>query len=410
MICFFESTPQYCGQAHRNNGTILLYSTAAILAVLAVLSLAVDYGRVQMTKTELQRCADAAARAGASGLEIGPSEAILRATSYASLNPVNGKMVILSPEDIVLGHYNPQDHSFTPAAPSQYAEANAVQVNIRLTGEHGVPLMLASILGKKVFEVTASSTSCISGGDDPPYIGLNLTRMYNNTRFDGYSSSLGVYGPNNIRTDQTIYGARNLLLDGNAHVIGKAKYGPTGTLTKSASAIVTGGITRNSEQITRPPVALGNVKHVNDNVNLASRLSSKGKLKIPNNDTITFPGGTYYLTELEIGQNASVYFSGDTTIYLDGPASISGTIAHSTLRPALLKVNVANGHNVSIINNGRFYGRLYNPQGDVHHHNSGQSFGSVISSLLCFRNNAQGHADFNAMYGDGSGGGIKMIR
>ncbi len=43
-------------------GAILIYSIYIMLLMTAMISLAVDYGRVQMIKTELQRAADATAR------------------------------------------------------------------------------------------------------------------------------------------------------------------------------------------------------------------------------------------------------------------------------------------------------------------------------------------------------------
>ena len=43
-------------------GTVLPYTVVVMLAMLAVCSLAVDYGHVQAVKTDLQRAADAAAR------------------------------------------------------------------------------------------------------------------------------------------------------------------------------------------------------------------------------------------------------------------------------------------------------------------------------------------------------------
>lgn len=396
-----------------SRGSTLVYAMIAIVPLIGIMSLGVDYGRVQMAKTELQRCADAAARAGASGLGISTTEARNRAAEYCSLNPVDGVTITLNPNtDIVFGSFNSDTRTFTALAPADYAQANAIQVNLRRTGANALPLLFAPIIGKNTCEISASSITSIDGGDAPAYIGLSLTRMYNSTRFDGYNSAVGSYGGSNIRTDQTIYGANNLLLDGSAYVNGKAKYGPTGTLSKDSSATVTGGITRNTEQITKPPVSLGNVATVNDNASINAYLSggSKTELILGQNVNRTLPGGTYYLTKLDLDDNSTLRFTSSTTIYLNGSGKIQGRMGHTSWRPSYLKLNVANGNNVSIDNYGEFYGILYNPQGDVHHHGNGESFGGVISDLLCFRNNAKGHADTSAAFGAGEGGSIKTVR
>ena len=44
-------------------GSTLPYLTVAILTLIAFVSVAVDWGRVTMVKSDMQRCADATARA-----------------------------------------------------------------------------------------------------------------------------------------------------------------------------------------------------------------------------------------------------------------------------------------------------------------------------------------------------------
>ena len=51
-----------------SRGTVMVWAIVSMVALMAFVSLAVDMGRVQLAKTELQRAADAAARYGATGL------------------------------------------------------------------------------------------------------------------------------------------------------------------------------------------------------------------------------------------------------------------------------------------------------------------------------------------------------
>ena len=47
----------------RRSGVTVVYTIILLTALIGLASLAVDYARVQLAKTELQRAADAAARA-----------------------------------------------------------------------------------------------------------------------------------------------------------------------------------------------------------------------------------------------------------------------------------------------------------------------------------------------------------
>jgi uncharacterized membrane protein len=62
--------------------------------MIMVASLAVDLGRVQLAKTELQRAADAAARAGASALPNGFASAQAAAMTIAAANLADGNLVL----------------------------------------------------------------------------------------------------------------------------------------------------------------------------------------------------------------------------------------------------------------------------------------------------------------------------
>jgi hypothetical protein len=142
-------------------------------------------------------------------------------------------------------------------------------------------------------------------------------------------------------------------------------------------------------------VSLGNVATVNDNAKLTSYYSN-GRLVIPNySGTTTYPGGTYYFTKFDIGRGNEIYFNSPTVIYLDCGGDIVSTLAPSSLRPADLAIKVTPNNNWKIDAGGVFYGFFYNPTGDVHHHNGGISYGSVISDLLCFRQTSQGHQDLS---------------
>ena len=78
------------GGSSRSIGVSNLYLVLVMTVLCGFVSLAVDLGRVQMAKTELQQAADAAALAGVSGLEAGVTEAQDRAIAERSGLPPLG--------------------------------------------------------------------------------------------------------------------------------------------------------------------------------------------------------------------------------------------------------------------------------------------------------------------------------
>src|SRR5437899_22599 len=126
-------------------GVAIIYVAIAI-ATLAVLgSFAVDYGKVQLAKTELRRAVDAAARAGASGLGNYVTAQTL-ATQYASLNAVANATLTLdtspSSNEVTFGTWDDTARTFSVLNGVNRNYANAIKINVR----RSVALSLGSLL------------------------------------------------------------------------------------------------------------------------------------------------------------------------------------------------------------------------------------------------------------------------
>jgi hypothetical protein len=135
-----------------------------MIAMIALISLAVDLGRAQLTKTELRAAVDAAARYGMSGLPQGVTEVKNRVVAVAAQNKVNGQALSIDPNnDIEFGSWNPTTGVFTVVTGSAQSSATAIRVTGRLTVSRGsaVSLMMGSILGRRNVDMTASA---IAGG------------------------------------------------------------------------------------------------------------------------------------------------------------------------------------------------------------------------------------------------------
>jgi len=156
--------------SHRQRARRLRPGAAAITllimltALLAMTSLGVDYARVQLVKTELQRVADAAARYGAMGLGSGPSTARANAKSVAAQNIVDGTAVVLQDSDIEMGTWNAATRTFTVLTGSSESSATAVRVTAARTASRGnaVVVSFARVLGRTSCDATTKSIAFYS--------------------------------------------------------------------------------------------------------------------------------------------------------------------------------------------------------------------------------------------------------
>jgi hypothetical protein len=378
-------------------GLAIVYTVVACVALLAIGSLAVDYGRVRLAKSELQAAADAAAMAGARVVSSGVTAVEQAVVAIAAANFCDGIQVTVNPStDIDFLTYDAANHTSTVLTGAARAGANAIRVRAERTTAKGNPiqLTLARAAGMSTCDARAVATAYQSPNNGG-YIGLSLTRMFNTAHFDGYNSSNGPYSAGSA-LQGNLLSFSDLWLYDTSTVYGEAHWDVSGTFNHDATAIVNPGpCTAEKLNSSFPPVSLGNVATVNDNGRITLYRSGT-QLVIPDNKPdVTYPAGTYYFTKFDLGSGNHVYFTGPTLIYLDCAGDITSTLAPVGFHPVDLAVKVTPGKNWKIDAGGVFYGSFYNPTGDLHHHNGGISYGSVISDLLCFRQTSQGHQDMS---------------
>src|ERR1051326_1023102 len=132
-------------------GLSIIYIVVTMVAATGLVSLAVDYGRVQMAKTELRRAADAGARAAATALGS-TSTAQSLAVQFAGANTCDGQAVQLDvANDIEFGTWDSTTRTFTVYTGTNQANADAVRVTARRRASRGnaLPLYLAGAGGQK---------------------------------------------------------------------------------------------------------------------------------------------------------------------------------------------------------------------------------------------------------------------
>ena len=143
-------------------GATLLYVLFALAAFCGLVSLAVDYGHVQVVKTQLQTAADAAARAGVNSLASGTASAQNNAVQTAAANIAGGQKVVLNTStDVEFGSWDKTFRTFTVLTGSAASSANALRITARRSNAAGNPVKLyfASLFGLNSCDVVVSSTA-----------------------------------------------------------------------------------------------------------------------------------------------------------------------------------------------------------------------------------------------------------
>ncbi|HEX8913407.1 MAG TPA: pilus assembly protein TadG-related protein [Humisphaera sp.] len=145
-------------RGRRRAGGVLIYSIVLMVVLLAVATTAVDWGRAQLVKTELQGAADAAARQACVGLKTSTGQAQTNAVWAAGLNTADGSAVVMNPSlDVEFGTWDPATRTFDLLTGSDQKSATAVRVYARRTRSRSnpVPSTFARAFGLTGSDVTA---------------------------------------------------------------------------------------------------------------------------------------------------------------------------------------------------------------------------------------------------------------
>jgi hypothetical protein len=152
----------------------MVFSVVMMWTLMMFISLAVDFGHVEVTKAQLQHAADAAARYGASGLANiinGQSAASANAVAAAADNYADGSPVVLNPStDVQLVIWNPTTATYTVTTDPTLA--NGVRVTPIRSKARGNPVQMifAKILGFSSCDINnVSAIATLSGGQSQTY-------------------------------------------------------------------------------------------------------------------------------------------------------------------------------------------------------------------------------------------------
>lgn len=399
-----------------NPGNALIATVITVPALLGLVSLGVDYGRIQLIKTELQHAADAAARYAATGISSGPSVARSRAKSAAGENTVGGAAMSLSDSDIELGTWDPAARTFTKLTGAAESNANAVRIIAARTAARGnaVPLTFARALGQSTCDVTAVAVSYVvtataSGGAG--VTALSKFEMENNASIDSYDSSAGAYSPAAAGSNAVVQTNGKVKMKNNAKVWGDAHPGIGESLDLDNNATVTGNTANLTETLSFDPVDTTAAAASNNNAALSSSYFNSGSrdFKMENNDSYTMPAGTYYFDEFKLKNNATLTLAGIVIIYTTGKVTLENNATVNTFgnRPTNLQFKMAGGKDFKMKNNSKLTADIYNPGGEIELENNTELSGVAVADEIKLKNNAKIHQD-RSISGSGGGGGSSI--
>jgi Flp pilus assembly protein TadG len=381
------------GRRSRRHGVVVVWAVVVLLALFAFVSLAVDVGRAQTAKTELRRAADAAARYAVVGLANDTH--VARAISAAGDNSADGSPIAITAADVVKGNYDPSTKAFTPNG----SPANAVSVTCARTGDRGVPLVFAQVLGRPRIDVTATA---IAYGTPrlPAFTGLASVTFKNNTFVGSYDSTVTLNPTQALANNGAGVGSNGQVDGGNNTLIkGNVTLGPKGD---DSGVTVVGSTTTTAAPLTAPADPSWN--------------PSANPMGLPQDYTasggVSLPGGTYWFTNLTIDGDLS--FTGPALVYVNGDVQLDGTLIASGQLPVNLKIyQLGNGRKFgdSKSNNVTIVAVVNAPGSDFSFKNKLKYVGAGVFNSISAKNGADFFYD-QKINGVGGGGGtnITLVR
>lgn len=163
---------------------VLVWTACSLTTLVGFTALAVDMGYTYAVRGELQRTADAAAMAAASGLGSDTEDmhqaAYDLANEYAGKNSAAGTHIQLSSRDVELGRAVPNDGGMYDFEADDES-VNAVRVTVRMTAgspNGTVPLFFGRVFGLSQVEMSASAVAMLVPRDIAVVIDLSNSMSY----------------------------------------------------------------------------------------------------------------------------------------------------------------------------------------------------------------------------------------
>jgi Flp pilus assembly protein TadG len=363
---------------------MMVWFIIILAALMALVSLGVDLGRVQLVKTELQAAADAAARYAATGLS--DNTCLSKAQAVAAQNTCDGAAVSIQAADVVTGTWT--SNVFTAGGSSP----NAVRISLR----RPVPLMFAKVLGFATCDVSAQAVCTVTSASSAThgFVGLDSISMNGNAEVDSYLSSSGTYSSSTRRTNGHVGTNQSVDLNGNVKIYGDAYYKTSYSANGNAQVVAPG----------QPKLLSGTLNHPSPS--LPSSYTSMGNLNGGGNGSLSLNSGNYYFTSFNTSGNFTLLINGQVNVYVNGGVNLSGNHQTHNSLPGNFRIHVLSSGSVSIHGNANLYADVYAPNSAISISGNGDFYGRAIGKTLSVDGNGKLHFDESVgpPYGGGGGG------
>lgn len=371
-----------------------MFAVIALVVLAGFCSFAVDYGRVQAARAELQTAVDAAARYAATGVANGT--AVTKAIDAANDNDADGAAINLSAGNVAVGNWNVSTRAFTAGG----LPSNAVRVTAsrRSADGNAVPLLFGAMVGKSTCDVSATSIALApTTGTQYALIGLDEITLSGNAGTDSYSSNNGAYNSASAGSKGSLASNGNITMSGNANVRGDARPGVGRQVNLSGNASVSGSKSPLTSPLSYPPPAL------------PGSYTEGGAFSKSGNGSTTITAGVYHYTSFSVSGNHSLVISGEVSIYVSGAISLSGNVSVNNSQPGNFKVRGLSNANVNISGNGSLYADVYAPLSDLSISGNGDFYGRFVGRKITMSGNGKIHYDEAIAPLGGGGGGSGAI-
>jgi hypothetical protein len=422
------------------HGAMFVWFAVLLPVLLIFIGFAIDIGLIYLTRTELQSAADSAALAAAQELPGFNRErqatftiatAQEAALTYARRNlPADRHGEILDTSEMEFGQWDYVERQFLV----DEQPYTAVRLKARKTEANGNPmsLLFLAIIQEStqdlVVESTAVAAPRLGGWMSGGLIGIESGRVTGETYADGYDSTLGYYGGDNVLSSGVTTNGP-MKVDGGPFVEGLAKPGVGyGDAQVDGNSIVTGDTTErfndielNFVEFPSPPTSsLNNNSQIYFTGSGASYTGAKA-LKLDGYDVLTIPRGDYWFSSLIVEGQSLLTIQGGATpddptiviidgdlslaaqskmvcdgyveVYISGDMSITGQgIVNVSQDPQQFKI-FSNGETCYWAGGSDFYGWIYSPSAALDIAGSSQFFGGGAGKTVLLRGNVQVHTD-----------------
>ena len=375
--------------SNRGGFALVLYAVM-IPALIAIASLAVDFGRVELAKTEMRGAVDAAARAACAYIPSDLTSARAAAITAASRNTVDGVSLELRTQDVVFGRWDTSTKTFDAASSSP----NAVRISAYRTAgrSNPIPLPIASAIGVAAKDVSMSQITMAIPSTGQAIVGLNSIEAKNNLFVSSYNSSVTTSPSQSSHNGAGGMSSNGQIKGKNGNELwGQATLGPSGSIS---NVNVSGGIVNSTTDVPTPSSPAWSPGTNPGGV--SQTFSSSG--------TSTLAGGTYWFTSMDVSGTLS--FSGPAILYVKGDADINGTMRAYNSVPSNLKIyivgNYAFGNTKN--NNTDITADIEGPAASFYVKNNLTFRGRMVFDTIEFKNNAELYYDeaFGSASGIGS--------